>query len=74
MIVEEAAHVLEMHVICSLTSNCQQMFVIVDHQQLRSPVNKHYLAKEPFCPMLDSVTKELPYGHIQHLLPSECFI
>ena len=60
--------------ICSLTYNCQQLFVIVDHQQLRSPVNMHHLAKEPFCPMLDSVTKELPYGHIQHFLPSECFI
>ena len=46
MIVEEAAHVLESHVVCSLTSDCQQLIMIGDHQQLRPPVNVHQLAKD----------------------------
>ena len=46
VIVEEAAHVLESHVVCSLTSDYQQLIVIGDHQQLRPPVNVYHLAKD----------------------------
>ena len=34
-IVEEAAEVLEAHIITSLTSGCQHLILIGDHQQLR---------------------------------------
>ena len=46
MIVEEAAHVLESHVVSSLTPDCQQLIMIGDHQQLRPPVNVYHLAKD----------------------------
>ena len=44
MIVEEAAEVLESHIVCSLTSDGQQLIIIGDHQQLRPSVNVHHLA------------------------------
>ena len=44
MIVEEAAQVLESHIVCSLTPDCQQLIMIGDHQQLRPSVNVNELA------------------------------
>ncbi|XP_045029940.1 NFX1-type zinc finger-containing protein 1 isoform X2 [Daphnia magna] len=44
VIVEEAAEVLESHIICSLTADCQHLIMIGDHQQLRPSVNVHQLA------------------------------
>jgi hypothetical protein len=41
MIVEEAAHVLEAHVVSSLTHHCEQMIMIGDHKQLR-PLTADY--------------------------------
>lgn len=35
VIVEEAAEVLEAHIVSALTQNCQQLILIGDHQQLR---------------------------------------
>lgn len=35
VLVEEAAEILEAHVICSLTEHCQQVILIGDHKQLR---------------------------------------
>ncbi|XP_057379532.1 NFX1-type zinc finger-containing protein 1-like [Daphnia carinata] len=48
VIVEEAAKVLEAHVVCALSSSCQQLVLIGDHQQLRPPVTVHRLAKDFF--------------------------
>ena len=44
VIVEEAAHAPESHIVCSLTSDCQQLIMIGDHKQLCPSVNVHYLA------------------------------
>ncbi|XP_041454409.1 NFX1-type zinc finger-containing protein 1-like [Lytechinus variegatus] len=43
-IVEEAAEVLESHIITSLHSTCQQLILIGDHQQLRPKPNVYQLA------------------------------
>ncbi|XP_072949027.1 NFX1-type zinc finger-containing protein 1-like [Epargyreus clarus] len=46
VIVEEAAEVLEAHIIASLTNYCQHLILIGDHKQLR-PTAAHYkLAKD----------------------------
>ncbi|XP_031766048.2 NFX1-type zinc finger-containing protein 1-like isoform X2 [Galleria mellonella] len=46
VIVEEAAEVLEAHIVASLTHHCQHLILIGDHKQLR-PTAAHYkLAKD----------------------------
>ena len=45
VIVEEAAEVLEAHIIASLTPGCQHLILIGDHQQLRPTPAVHDLAK-----------------------------
>ncbi|XP_069588374.1 NFX1-type zinc finger-containing protein 1-like [Ranitomeya imitator] len=45
MIVEEAAEVLEAHIITALNSNCQHLILIGDHQQLRPSTAVYELAK-----------------------------
>ncbi|XP_014212352.1 NFX1-type zinc finger-containing protein 1-like [Copidosoma floridanum] len=35
VLVEEAAEILEAHVVCALTKHCQQLILIGDHKQLR---------------------------------------
>ncbi|KAL0839055.1 hypothetical protein ABMA28_017042 [Loxostege sticticalis] len=46
VIVEEAAEVLEAHIVASLTDHCQHLILIGDHKQLR-PTAAHYrLAKD----------------------------
>ncbi|KAM3921700.1 NFX1-type zinc finger-containing protein 1 [Leptodactylus fuscus] len=45
VIVEEAAEVLEAHTITTLTSACQHLILIGDHQQLRPSANVYDLAK-----------------------------
>ena len=44
-IVEEAAEVLESHIVTSLTSGCQHLILIGDHQQLRPNPTVFELAK-----------------------------
>ena len=44
IIVEEAAEVLESHIITSLHSSCQQLILIGDHQQLRPKPHVYQLA------------------------------
>ena len=44
IIIEEAAEVLESHVITTLTASTQQVIMIGDHQQLRPKPNDYYLA------------------------------
>ena len=45
IIVEEAAEVLEAHIIASLTPSCQHLILIGDHQQLRPNPTVYELAK-----------------------------
>ena len=42
--VEEAAQVLEPHIVASLTTGCQHLIMIGDHQQLRPACNVHSMA------------------------------
>ncbi|XP_057380709.1 NFX1-type zinc finger-containing protein 1-like [Daphnia carinata] len=44
VLVEEAAQVLEPHIIASLTASCQHLIMIGDHLQLRPQCNVHKLA------------------------------
>ncbi|XP_071482959.1 NFX1-type zinc finger-containing protein 1-like [Diadema antillarum] len=46
VVVEEAAEVLEAHIITALHSSCQQLILIGDHQQLRPKPNVYMLAKK----------------------------
>lgn len=43
VIVEEAAEVLESHIITSLTSHCAQLILIGDHQQLRPSTADYFM-------------------------------
>ncbi|KAK4872927.1 hypothetical protein RN001_014956 [Aquatica leii] len=45
VIVEEAAEVLESHVVVSLTSHCKHLILIGDHQQLRPSTSNYYIEK-----------------------------
>ena len=45
IIVEEAAEVLEAHIVASLTPSCQHLILIGDHQQLRPNPTVYELAK-----------------------------
>jgi len=46
VIVEEAAEVFEAHIVTSLTSSCEHLILIGDHQQLRPTPAVHHLAKK----------------------------
>ena len=43
---EEAANLLEAHVVTSLTEKCKHLILIGDHKQLRPEVKVHELAKD----------------------------
>lgn len=43
MLVEEAAEILEAHVVCSLSKNCQHIILIGDHKQLRPKASVYQL-------------------------------
>ena len=45
VLIEEAAEVLEAHIITSLTKGCQHLILIGDHQQLRPTPAVYDLAK-----------------------------
>ncbi|XP_044753526.1 NFX1-type zinc finger-containing protein 1-like isoform X3 [Coccinella septempunctata] len=45
VIVEEAAEVLEAHVVSALTTSCQQLILIGDHQQLRPNTANYQMEK-----------------------------
>ena len=49
VILEEAAEVLEAHVLTSLSSNTQQLIMIGDHEQLRPKVNNYILQAHSGC-------------------------
>ncbi|XP_072949023.1 NFX1-type zinc finger-containing protein 1-like [Epargyreus clarus] len=46
VIVEEAAEVLEQHIVTSLTKDCQHLILIGDHQQLRPSASHMRLARD----------------------------
>jgi len=46
IIIEEAAEVLESHIVTTLTSSTQQVIMIGDHQQLRPKPNDYHLATD----------------------------
>ncbi|CAI6345463.1 unnamed protein product [Macrosiphum euphorbiae] len=46
VVVEEAAEVLEAHIVSSLTSHCQHLILIGDHKQLRPSNAAYKLAKD----------------------------
>ncbi|KAI5644350.1 AAA domain-containing protein [Phthorimaea operculella] len=46
VIVEEAAEVLEQHIVTSLTKDCQHLILIGDHQQLRPSAAHNKLARD----------------------------
>lgn len=46
MIVEEAAEILESHVVCSLTKDSQHVILIGDHKQLRPKPSEYRIAKD----------------------------
>ncbi|XP_050411923.2 NFX1-type zinc finger-containing protein 1 [Patella vulgata] len=46
IVIEEAAEVLEGHVIAALSEQCEHLILIGDHKQLRPNPNVHRLAKE----------------------------
>ena len=46
IVVEEAAEVLESHIVTTLNGNCQHLILIGDHQQLRPKPNVFQLARE----------------------------
>ena len=46
VIIEEAAEVLEAHVVSSLNHNTQHLVLIGDHKQLRPKTNDHILARD----------------------------
>lgn len=43
---EEAAEILEAHVVCSMTSHCQHAILIGDHKQLRPKASVYKLGKD----------------------------
>ena len=45
VMIEEAAEVLEAHIVSSLTQSTQHLILIGDHQQLRPKTNDHILAR-----------------------------
>ncbi|CAL4097301.1 unnamed protein product, partial [Meganyctiphanes norvegica] len=69
VIVEEAAEILEAHVITSLTRNCQHLIMIGDHQQLKPNPTVYELAKKY---QLDTslfermIKNGLPYETLQY--------
>ena len=46
VVVEEAAEVLESHIVSCLTAATQQLILIGDHKQLRPNPNEYYLARD----------------------------
>ena len=46
VVVEEAAEVLEAHIVTSLSASCQHLILIGDHQQLRPSTTVFKLAKD----------------------------
>ena len=64
IIVEEAAEVLESHIVSCLTAATQQLILIGDHKQLRPNPNEYYLARD--CNLDISLFERLIKAGIPH--------
>ncbi len=69
VIVEEAAEVLESHLVTALTSSVQQLIAIGDHQQLRPGTAVHELAKEKHLEV--SLFERLVLNGVPHVTLSQ---
>ena len=68
IIVEEAAEVLESHIVTSLHASCQQLILIGDHQQLRPKPNVYQLATKYHLDVSlfeRMVKNEFPFGKLE---------
>ncbi|CAL1529242.1 unnamed protein product [Lymnaea stagnalis] len=66
VVVEEAAEVLEAHVVTTLNRKCQHLILIGDHQQLRPNPTVHRLAKE--FQLEISLFERLVNNKVKHVL------
>lgn len=69
VIVEEAAEVLESHLVTALTSSVKQLIAIGDHQQLRPGTAVHELAKEKHLEV--SLFERLVLNGVPHVTLSQ---
>ena len=76
IIIEEAAEVLECHIVTTLTASTQQIIMIGDHQQLRPKPNDYHLATD--CNLEVSlferlIKNKLPFAtlEVQHRMRPE---
>ncbi|XP_030831537.1 NFX1-type zinc finger-containing protein 1-like [Strongylocentrotus purpuratus] len=68
VVVEEAAEVLEAHIITALNASCQQLILIGDHQQLRPKPNVYLLAKKYHLDVSlfeRLINNEFPYSQLE---------
>ncbi|KAI8335061.1 P-loop containing nucleoside triphosphate hydrolase protein [Chlamydoabsidia padenii] len=69
MVVEEAAEMLESHIVTALTSSLQHLILIGDHQQLRPNTAVHALSEQHYLnvSLFERLVKnELPYTRLSH--------
>ncbi|KAH9507649.1 NFX1-type zinc finger-containing protein 1 [Bulinus truncatus] len=69
IVVEEAAEVLEAHIVTTLNSNCQHLILIGDHQQLRPSPTVHKLAVDYDLEI--SLFERLIKNHVPHVTLTE---
>nr|XP_054748302.1 NFX1-type zinc finger-containing protein 1-like [Lytechinus pictus] len=68
VVVEEAAEVLEAHIVTALNASCQQLILIGDHQQLRPKPNVYLLAKKYHLDVSlfeRLINNEFPYSQLE---------
>ncbi|KAI9493210.1 RNA helicase [Zychaea mexicana] len=69
MVVEEAAEMMEAHIVSALTRSLQHLVLIGDHQQLRPQNSVHALAEQHFLNVSlfeRLVRNELPFTRLSH--------
>jgi hypothetical protein len=76
VVVEEAAEVLESHIVCCLSKSCQHLILIGDHQQLKPSPTVYKLAKDYHLDVSlfeRMINNEVPYERlrIQHRMRPE---
>ncbi|KAL0081247.1 RNA helicase [Phycomyces blakesleeanus] len=67
MVVEEAAEMLEAHIVTALTQSLQHLILIGDHEQLRPSTAVHTLAKQHFLDvsLFERLVKnDMPYSRL----------
>lgn len=62
VIVEEAAEVLESHIVTSLSPSCKHLILIGDHQQLRPSTADYYIETVYVGCLLSSILKLLQHS------------